>query len=580
MSLSRSVLGLESITSYHQPSLVSSDHTRIALLQGDVGPNTVLIGTSVHELASVGEGGFVCDSKLGAGTIVGSRCVLLGVDSVQSAHDSQASSNDQASLSPTHVIPRHQCVWVVPLLDGTQVTVCCGVDDNPKALYRESGPSQATFSGVPLRSWLQDRGLTPGDLWPSSESGPKGTAREEGSSSQLDKSLPDIYLQAANTGSDQRLLVSGVRTDSKQLAIMEKNLWTARLFPVEARGAVLEWIPWFMGTGEFLEISHRWIGAPRLSLAQIHRRIDFSALDRTVRTGRGKLALQMLTRDVNGLLRRNVAALSEQVLWGFNTQAPASESHATQTGVNSAEGMFAEVASSDWALKLADKLEESVSGPVNILPKSRSHMARADLLRAGGQLAAADRAEEHAWRAVASETAVGVGITTGPELREYPPDKEGVSGLKGSGIREQGLALREATRDALAHSHQSGVNGHQAVRPRIGEVYKVEMSVRLDIAGGWSDTPPWSLERVGRVLNIAANLDGKQPLGVEIVLTDEPGIVIRDDEERECRVRDAQLLEAPLAIDDPFAVGKAALVVTGFASSTLLGKLGGLVRRV
>jgi fucokinase len=548
-------------------------------LQGDVGPNTVLIGTSVHESASVGEGGFVCDSKLGAGTIVGSRCVLLGVDSVQSNHDSQASFTDQASLLPTHVIPSHQCVWVVPLLDGTQVTVCCGVDDNPKALYRESGPSQATLCGVPLSNWLQDRGLTPADLWPSSESGPEGSAREEGSSSQLDKTLPGTDLQAANTGSDQRLPVSGVRTDSKQLAITEKNLWTARLFPVEARGAVLEWVPWFMGTGDFLEMSRRWIGAPRLSLAQIHRRIDFSALDRTVRTGRGKLALQMLTRDVNGLLRRNVAALSEQVLWGFNTQAPASESHASPTGVNAAETMF-EVASSDWALRLAEKLEESVSGPVNIVPKSRLHMARADLLRAGGQLAAADRAEEQAWRAVASETAVGVGITTGHELREDPPGEEGVSGLKGSGIREQGLALREATRDALAHSHQSGVNGHQAARPQIGEVYRVEMPVRLDIAGGWSDTPPWSLERVGRVLNIAANLDGKLPVGVEIVVTDEPGIVIRDDEERECRVRDAQLLEAPLAIDDPFAVGKAALVVTGFGSSTLLGKLRDLLRRV
>ncbi|GKF92065.1 bifunctional fucokinase/fucose pyrophosphorylase, partial [Tanacetum coccineum] len=32
---------------------------------------------------------------------------------------------------------------------------------------------------------------------------------------------------------------------------------------------------------------------------------------------------------------------------------------------------------------------------------------------------------------------------------------------------------------------------------------KVELPVRVDFVGGWSDTPPWSLERAGCVLNMA-----------------------------------------------------------------------------
>ena len=40
-----------------------------------------------------------------------------------------------------------------------------------------------------------------------------------------------------------------------------------------------------------------------------------------------------------------------------------------------------------------------------------------------------------------------------------------------------------------------------------------ESGVRIDIAGGWTDTPPISYEAGGAVTNIAVLLDGKRPLG-------------------------------------------------------------------
>ncbi len=51
--------------------------------------------------------------------------------------------------------------------------------------------------------------------------------------------------------------------------------------------------------------------------------------------------------------------------------------------------------------------------------------------------------------------------------------------------------------------------------------------VRLDFAGGWSDTPPYCLEHGGAVLNIAVELNGQPPIQVFARKTAEPVLTIR-----------------------------------------------------
>lgn len=89
--------------------------------------------------------------------------------------------------------------------------------------------------------------------------------------------------------------------------------------------------------------------------------------------------------------------------------------------------------------------------------------------------------------------------------------------------------------------------------------------VRLDLAGGWTDTPPYCLEHGGKVLNVAVDLNGQPPIQVFAKLSDRPQIVLRSiDLGCEERVHSYAELEACAQPDSPFGLAKAALALAGF----------------
>ena len=52
-------------------------------------------------------------------------------------------------------------------------------------------------------------------------------------------------------------------------------------------------------------------------------------------------------------------------------------------------------------------------------------------------------------------------------------------------------------------------------------------AVRIDIAGGWTDTPPFCLNSGGNVVNLAVELNGQPPLQVYVKPCSEFKIVCR-----------------------------------------------------
>jgi fucokinase len=91
---------------------------------------------------------------------------------------------------------------------------------------------------------------------------------------------------------------------------------------------------------------------------------------------------------------------------------------------------------------------------------------------------------------------------------------------------------------------------------------RVECPARIDFGGGWTDTPPYSIERGGCVLNAAITLRGAYPIVAEAAFLAEPRLML---ESRDIGARyEPQFASDVLSYTDPtdpFALLKAALVV-------------------
>lgn len=89
--------------------------------------------------------------------------------------------------------------------------------------------------------------------------------------------------------------------------------------------------------------------------------------------------------------------------------------------------------------------------------------------------------------------------------------------------------------------------------------------VRIDLAGGWTDTPPFCLMQGGRVINIAIELNGQPPLQTYIKCSKEPKIILRsiDLGATEVITSYEQLIDFS-HVGSPFSIPKAALCLAGF----------------
>lgn len=89
--------------------------------------------------------------------------------------------------------------------------------------------------------------------------------------------------------------------------------------------------------------------------------------------------------------------------------------------------------------------------------------------------------------------------------------------------------------------------------------------VRIDIAGGWTDTPPYCLMEGGNVVNLAINLNGQQPIQVYIKPTKELKITLRSiDLGATETIETYEQLAEYNRVGSPFSIPKAALSLAGF----------------
>ncbi len=165
-----------------------------------------------------------------------------------------------------------------------------------------------------------------------------------------------------------------------------------------------------------------------------------------------------------------------------------------------------------------------------------------------------------------------------------------------------GLSLRESTpltwgrkAEQAAFEHLGRVivrSGYERFEPprnalREDEIVWGRAPARFDLGGGWTDTPPYSLERGGCVINAAVNLNGQAPIQAYGRVIAEPEIHIGSiDHSVRLTIRE---LDGLLDYRQPasrFGLAKAALALCGFSPAEaswpngftlrkMLGRFGG-----
>jgi galactokinase/mevalonate kinase-like predicted kinase len=91
--------------------------------------------------------------------------------------------------------------------------------------------------------------------------------------------------------------------------------------------------------------------------------------------------------------------------------------------------------------------------------------------------------------------------------------------------------------------------------------------VRLDLAGGWTDTPPYSIMEGGSVVNLSVELNGQLPLQVFARPLDEPKLVLRSiDLGQKMEISTFEELNRYDELGGGFSIPMAAMVLSGFGN--------------
>lgn len=136
-----------------------------------------------------------------------------------------------------------------------------------------------------------------------------------------------------------------------------------------------------------------------------------------------------------------------------------------------------------------------------------------------------------------------------------------LSGLDSNADRERAFSLlREGLTRTVIDNKQLP---HRAVCS--DQIVWSRSPVRIDIAGGWTDTAPYCLMEGGSVINFAIELNGQPPLQAYVRPCREPHIICRsiDLGAEECIDNFDAILDFH-RVGSPFSIPKAALALAGF----------------
>ena len=176
----------------------------------------------------------------------------------------------------------------------------------------------------------------------------------------------------------------------------------------------------------------------------------------------------------------------------------------------------------------------------------------------------------------AAETFLREGIPLPPPLSDDAPLMTRIHDAMFRGDSDKAFGL---LREGLLQRDGSFVTSRNVTKEPTRCVYDDQIvwgrsPVRIDIAGGWTDTPPYCLMEGGSVINFAIELNGQPPLQAYVKPSKDYHIVLRSIDLGAMEVVEtSEQLTDFMHVGSPFSIPKAALVLAGFGSSGVSGSI-------
>ncbi|NOR14852.1 MAG: hypothetical protein GQ544_04030, partial [Candidatus Aminicenantes bacterium] len=320
----------------------------------------------------------------------------------------------------------------------------------------------------------------------------------------------------------------------------EKNLWNARLFPaVKSPNGYQDWL-WMWNPGSAtLKQKQAWKSAERYSFAEMVLAADQKAFfqrrwaNRTQEIGS---SLQRVFRLESGFSSKELSFILSQLepdqrsQWLLHILHEAQKQYDEEHGGRSAGRLtFSRIVHT-----LGTALAEASS-----VPGQEWKNALIELHESFNQ-------EEKEWWSMQ-----GLDASLSPKLSDWCK-------------KARDLAFENLSRTIILSKKKNPDYPQKAVRA--DEIIWGRAPARLDLGGGWTDTPPYALERGGCVINAAVNLNGQPPIHVYARIIEEPEIRISSiDHGQKVTITTLEELCDYRKATSEFGLAKAALALSGFS---------------
>ncbi|MHB8957933.1 MAG: fucose pyrophosphorylase domain-containing protein [Pirellulaceae bacterium] len=335
------------------------------------------------------------------------------------------------------------------------------------------------------------------------------------------------------------LTASGTAVEAlwdRQLPLDQRCTWNARLFPAERRAEdYRSWLWMLRPTEASPEQLHTWAAAERYSFAEMVGLADIQAFHARRTNARAA--------SIRDNLRRQFRGDS-----GFSAQDLA------YLLCNSREP-------SEWFAALIQEVRWQAQQPSGSGPQQAFALSR--ILHTIGSAIELQRHDDSG--TICGALVRGANALTADDRRWLDQAGLGISADTSAGVwaeRAKRLAFEHLRAQIISHNRDEPFP-RNALRP--DEIVWGRAPARLDLGGGWTDTPPYALEHGGCVLNAAVELNGQPPIQAFARVTREPLIRVRSiDVGTQLEMRDwDQLMDCAVASGE-FSLVQAALAISGF----------------